>query len=380
MEKLLRLDGLVLGKPEKTSEGFLKVPASVTRPGIFEYRRADGSIRRELRRPEQVFRADSMASLQQKPFVNEHPYADDGVVDSKNASRLMRGISGAPAYKMDGHLCVDVIITDAAAIRQAEKGKVALSAGYKCDTLEEPGVWEGQPYDAEQINIIYNHIAQVKKARAGAGAKLRLDEALNELPTPEETDMVKIKLDDGREIEVSEEVAAVLKQAKTRQDELTTQLATEKGAKEALQVKLDEDTSVEEQVKLDEYISERVKVRSTLLSAAKTVLPAKEHVKLDSMKTDTEIMVAVIRADAANPELKLDESNEAYIQGRFDTVMELRAKATPAKVNAKKLGEQILQGRTDGDDSDEDDSPEARAAAKKKKLTERYKKPISEKA
>ncbi len=378
MESLLRLDGLVLGKPEKTAEGFLKVPASVTRPGIFEYRRADGSIRRELRRPEQVFRADSMASLQQKPFVNEHPYADDGVVDSKNASRLMRGISGAPAYKMDGHLCVDVIITDAAAIRQAERGKVALSAGYKCDTLEEPGTWEGQPYDAEQINIVYNHIAQVKKARAGAGAKLRLDEALNEIPTPEETTMVKIKLDDGREIEVSDEVAAVLKQTKIRQDELSAQVATQAGQLEALQTKLDEENSVEEQVKLDEFINERVKVRSNLLTAAKTVLAAKDHVKLDSMKTDTEIMVAVIRADAANPDLKLDESNEAYIQGRFDTVMELRAKAKPANDKSKQLGEKMLQGRTDGAD-DEDDSAEARADAKKKKLTERYKKPIGAK-
>ncbi len=191
--------------------------------------------------------------------------------------------------------------------------------------------------------------------------------------------MVKIKLDDGREIEVSDEVAAVLQKTKIRQDELTTQLATEKGKNETLQAKLDEDTSAEEQTKLDEFISERVKVRSSLLTAARTVLPAKDHVKLDAMKTDTEIMVAVIRADAANPELKLDEKNEAYIQGRFDTVMELRAKAKPANDKSKKLGEEMLKGRTDGEDGDEDDSAEARAAAKKKKLTERYKKPIGAK-
>lgn len=381
MDNLTRLDSLVLGKPEETPEGFLKVPCSVTRPGIFEYRQADGSIRRELRRPEQVYRADSMASLHQKPFVNEHPYSDDGVVDSKNAARLMRGMSGAPAYKLNNHLCIDLIITDATCVRQARAGKVAVSAGYKCDTIETPGTWEGKPYDAEQINIVYNHIAQVKKARAGAGAKLRLDEALNEL-TPKEPDMVQIKLDDGRVIEVSEETAAAFNKLKTRADEatvLTTKLATAEGERDALKLKLDAENGEDEQKRLDEFLRNEVKLRTALIATAKTILPAKEHVKLDDMDA-MPIMIACIKADAADPELKLDDASETYIQGRFDAVVALRAKANPAKDKGTKLGEQMLQGRTDAAGEDEADSAESRAEARKEKLTKRWKTPISAKA
>lgn len=376
MEKLLRLDSLVLGTPEETPEGFLKVPASVTRAGIFEYKLPNGSIRRELRRPDQVYRADSMASLELKPFVNEHPYADDGEVNAGNSTRLMRGMTSKPAYKLDGHLCIDVIITDAKQIKDVKAGKVALSAGYKCDTLETPGIYEGQRYDAEQVNIFYNHVASVKRGRAGQGAKLRLDADFHEDPT-QEPDMIKIKLDDGREIEVSEEAAAAFKQMKTRQDSLTQELATEKGAKEALQTKLDAGSSADEEAKREALINERVKVRSSLLTAARTVLPVKEHVKLDSLKTDTEIMVAVIKADAGDVELKLDDKDENYIQGRFDTVMELRAKDIKKPASGTQLGSRINQGRADADEDKDGMTPEELRAKKKKALTDRYKTPIS---
>lgn len=380
MDNLTRLDSIVLGHPETTPEGFLKVPCSVTRPGIFEYKNADGSTRRELRRPEQVYRADSMASLHQKPFTEGHPYHLDGEVNANNIRRArMRGMSGAPAYKLDGHLCVDLIITDADAIKDARAGKVAVSAGYKCDTLETPGVHpEYGPYDAEQVNITYNHIAQVKKARAGAGAKLRLDEAFNEL-NPEEPDMVKIKLDDGREIEVSEDVAAAFKKVQVRADEAATQLSAVTGERDTLMTKLDAGAGEDEQKRLDEFLRAQVKQRTALLATAKTILPAKDHVKLDDMDA-LPIMVACIKADAADPEMTLDEADETYVQGRFDAVVALRAKASPARGNGVKLGEKLLQGRNDGADDEDADSPEARADAKKKSLTQRWKKPIGAKA
>jgi hypothetical protein len=41
----------------------------LTRVGIFEYRRPDGSIRRELRLPEEVFAQESLASYKGKPVI-----------------------------------------------------------------------------------------------------------------------------------------------------------------------------------------------------------------------------------------------------------------------------------------------------------------------
>ena len=43
------------GRAQRTPQGFLRAPAWVTRVGVFPYRRADGTVQRELRLPEEVF-------------------------------------------------------------------------------------------------------------------------------------------------------------------------------------------------------------------------------------------------------------------------------------------------------------------------------------
>ena len=50
-----------------------------------------------------------------------------------------------------------------------------LSLGYNLDLIEEPGEWNGEPYDAIQTNIRINHLAIVESARAGEQAHLNLD-------------------------------------------------------------------------------------------------------------------------------------------------------------------------------------------------------------
>jgi len=388
-DEKIRLDSLVLLKPERTPEGFLKVPATVTRAGIFEYRNPDGSMRRELRRPEQVFRADSMASLQGKPFVDGHPYAYGGVVTPHNSRRLIRGFTAGTAYKEGNTLNVDFIITDEEAIQAAEAGKVALSAGYRCKFTGVPGEWEGQRYDDEQVDINYNHVALVKKGRAGEMAKLRLDENLNELPTPEETamDLVTIKLDDGRDVQVASDIAAAfvrqsgaVTREKLRADEAeelfaTThkQLETVTGERDGMKTRLDG---------LDKEIAGRVKTRTALLTQAVAILPKAEHVKLDEM-TETQIMASVIRCAAGDPALKLDEAKTDYIQGRYEAVV---AGSLKKAVQAgRTLGAQIIATRTDGVDPEDGKdaggfkTPEELREAKKQKLTSRYKRPIGSK-
>ena len=50
-----------------------------------------------------------------------------------------------------------------------------MSLGYNLDLEETPGVWEGQPYDVIQRNIVINHLALVMEARAGDQARLNID-------------------------------------------------------------------------------------------------------------------------------------------------------------------------------------------------------------
>jgi hypothetical protein len=396
MDNLMRLDSAVLERAEITSEGFLKCPAQVTRPGIFTYwpNGKSGAPRRELRRAEEVFRADSMASLQSRPFVNGHPYALGGEVTAKNATKIMKGYTGAPAYKNEsGNLCVDTFICDEATIKDAKAGKIALSAGYTVDTIETPGVWEGQRYDAEQVNIRYNHVALVKVGRAGKEAKLRLDEDLNQIPEQETDAMVKIKLDSGKEIEVSEDVAAAFKQVgefqkaeKSRADDaesevtvLKNQVSTLQGAHDDMKTRLDALTSDEKAAKEKSDFKARVKSRSALIATAQSILPVKEHARLDDME-DSEIMKEVIKLDAADPELKLDD-NEAYLRGRFEHAMAARSKTVKSGKGAE-LGAKIAAARADGKDKEDDEETETmeeRKERKKKEMVDRYKKPIGEK-
>src|SRR5678816_252445 len=85
----LRFDVGVIGKLEKTPTGGVRVPARVTRTGVFPYMRADGSIQREYRPASEVFKADSLASLADAAVTVEHP--TEGVVTPETFRQLAAG-------------------------------------------------------------------------------------------------------------------------------------------------------------------------------------------------------------------------------------------------------------------------------------------------
>jgi hypothetical protein len=222
---------------EKTIEGFLRGRAIVTSIGVFTYKRADGTVQRELRLPEEVFSLKTLSSMKLKPVTLNHPTE---LVTSDNADKLQVGSLGDnPSSttqwdnpyetKTDGINCaIDMIITRKDAIDAILNGKQALSMGYTCDLeIAEPGAtWCGIEYDFIQRNIRYNHCAIVDSARAGDNAKIELradsDDAVLE-------DMVIIKQDggtsmlkkinlDGIDYEAEESVIKALNAEKARAD------------------------------------------------------------------------------------------------------------------------------------------------------------------
>ena len=83
-----RYDRIPLGETYFTPEGYLIVDIIITSVGIFEYRRPDGSIRRELRLPEEVFAPESLASYKGKPVILTH---EAGMIDSDNVQQEQIG-------------------------------------------------------------------------------------------------------------------------------------------------------------------------------------------------------------------------------------------------------------------------------------------------
>lgn len=141
----------------------------LTRVGIFEYRRPDGSIRRELRLPEEVFAPESLASYKGKPVILTH---EAGMIDSDNVQQEQIGTILSDGTQDGDNVRAQIIIHDA---RKLDYGLRELSLGYSLDLEEAPGEWQGQPYDAIQRNIRVNHLALVEKARAGDSARLNID-------------------------------------------------------------------------------------------------------------------------------------------------------------------------------------------------------------
>lgn len=172
----IRLDEINLDSTYYTDEGYLIDSPIVTTCGIFEYKQPDGTVRRELRRPQDVFDAESLASFKGKPILFTH---GAGLVDKSNASRESIGtITSSGRKDGDTNVVCDIVIHDTDVLERY--GYRALSLGYNQTFVEEPGVWNGEPYDGYQTDIRINHLALVRKARAGESARLNIDSADDE--------------------------------------------------------------------------------------------------------------------------------------------------------------------------------------------------------
>ena len=177
----IRLDA---SRVKELPDGSIRVPAVLTHTGIFPYRNPDGSVRREYRPAEEVFRADAIASFADVPVTISHPA--ERRVDATTWRRDAIGhLSGAP--RQDGENMVgDLLIRDAGAIARVRSGDLHnISCGYRVDYDSTPGVTpDGQKYDGVQRNLVGNHVAILPRAerpRGGESCSLRLDSEDNEV-------------------------------------------------------------------------------------------------------------------------------------------------------------------------------------------------------
>ncbi len=175
MEYKFKLDS---AKFTKTPEGFLDCVGACARIGNQVYFK-DGEPFTEFRPEEEVFSKDSFESHKQKPITARHP---DSLVDSDNVTSLFVGVTGVSPRRDGDFLLNDFRIMDKSAVKsildRRDRGEsTEISMGYDRDLDKVPGEFRGKKYDGIQRNIRINHAALLDEgqARAGAGAKLRLD-------------------------------------------------------------------------------------------------------------------------------------------------------------------------------------------------------------
>jgi len=334
----IRFDASRFSKTRITDEGYLETEAVATRTGIFLYRNHDGSIKKELRHPDNVFKADSLNSLKMIPITDGHP--DGKLVNSKSAKSLQIGYVGEN-IRVDGKFIrVPLTITDSDAVEKIKRGKNQLSLGYTANVVDEAGEYNGREYDSKQTDIKYNHLAICSLARAGADASIKLDEGEaiqldDEKLDDEKTDnidkktkenikpkrgnsMKKIMLD-GIEYEASPEVVNAYTKSQAKVDELTAENEKSKGTIDGLK---EENTNLKTKVDefdktLNEKVQAFVKERVAVVDAAKPILD--KETKYDEMSI-LDIKKAVITKVSKNA--KLDDASKDYIDARFDAAVD----------------------------------------------------------
>jgi hypothetical protein len=346
-----RFDAGRLGKVERTPQGGVRVPAALTRVGVLTYRNPDGTTRLELRPPEEVFRADSLATLRSAPVTEGH----GAWVTPENYQTAALGHVSDASVRKDGDLvAAELVLQAGVALPRLDSGELSeLSCGYTLDFDSTPGVWNGQRYDGVQRNIRYNHVALLPPGggRAGRDVALRLDSAdadgapsvaaCDEFPpapagqepgaTRKDSRPMIIRFD-GKDYDLSkpEDVAALNTAGlKLREDAAaaSTRAETAEGERDAARTELRQERE-SFQARLDSAVGERVELRS---SAARVLGAEYSFRRADGAdKSAREIMLDVIRADDA----QFSEKDAAgkprtddYLRARFDAVAEKGTRA-----------------------------------------------------
>lgn len=343
-----RYDVAPIDKYELTSEGYLRAWATIARTGVQQYTDADGLIRREYRPEAEVASPISLASFAGKAITLEHPSA---LLDSSNTKDYQIGFTSTEVVYDNGFVRAVMTITDKDAIERIMRGDAKeVSAGYRVNYEAIPGVTDsGENYDGIQKDISGNHIAVVRRGRAGPQVKLhldRLDAADPSLFTPIEEPSMTAKVNfDGAEFEVTESVAlAITKERddakmsyedmKKMYDGMMAKASKMKEEMDAMQKemkgKLDAaegraDALTEEVDSLKGEVSEAQKMNVDSLVEERIALIDKARPSLDSAfdfagKTAREIMETSIKA--VRGDVDLSDRSDDYVTAMFDTLAE----------------------------------------------------------
>lgn len=339
MTRVNRFDVACLGKPERTSQGFLRVKGFLTRAGVLEYKRADGTVVRELRPPDEVFGARSLATLSAAPLTDLHPTT---MVSPSNVRDLAIGIVSDNVVPRGDLVEATVTVQHADAIAAVEKGdRRELSCGYQCRIDATPGTYKGQAYDQVQRDIVYNHVALGPRGwgRAGRDVALRVDGndagagvgegdhnifrldaadalAVVTLERPPEATNDGDQRDDGGDPDAGQpaEIDAAL------------------GRCDALELELGEVRAALAEAQSPRAFNSAVHARAVLLLAAQRVLG--EDLRCDGL-ADRDVHLAVLRQLDSGTDYSAED--DAYVRGRFDAAIAGRDGRNHALDHARRL-------------------------------------------
>lgn len=337
-------------KATLTADGYLvDQQAIIARTGVQLYQNADGTVRRELRMPEEVFHPDSLASFAGKPLTDDHP---PEAVSAVNFKKYAIGVVTGAAYADGDHVRAPIILHDGTAVDKALRGgKRDLSVGYTVTLDETPGIWNGEKYDAIQRSIRANHLSLVHHGRAGV-ARLNLDsgDAVSDSffigAAMGEKTLVALKLDNGLTYDAAPEVAVAFEALRTRLAEIQAGMQTAQQQVVAEKARADAATAIADTLKQE--VEKIPQLKQDMLTEARAQVAARTALEaavagfnIDCTgKTDTEVKKLVILA--VRKDAELEGKSDDYVQAAFDMTLALQTDVATA---AQRLaGTQVPRG------------------------------------
>lgn len=315
MPEVTRLDFVDVSQCRYDADGFLRDSPVLTRAGIFEYKDRSGNTVREFRPPEEVFDPSSLATLKGVPITVDH-----GVelfkADHPDLEPVGSVLSeGRKDSSNDLHMVGDIVIF------HPSKGgdRRELSLGYRCVPVKEPGTWNGKPYDVKQTKIRYNHLAWVRRGRAGV-AKLRLDSEdtlVNGLFEEDSNVADPVKLTnvrlDGLDYQAAPEVARALNRFESDMAGLQRRLDAAEAERDTLKAKVTDLEGKQEQVRKD--AADQVRHRIELETEAK-----KHSVEFKDEHSDRMIREAVVKK-LRGEGFRMDGKSDDYVMFAYDSAI-----------------------------------------------------------
>jgi len=344
MTTVRRYDVATISSLHKTPQGGYRIPAALTRVGVFPYTRADGTIRKELRCPEEVFKKQSLDSLVAAPVTDLHP---PEMVNATNWQQYSNGHVG-DTVRADGKFVrAELTISKSSLIEKIDRkeGK-ELSCGYSCDLDMTSGVWNGERYDCVQRGIVYNHVAVGPEnwGRAGSDVSMRLDGkellqldsddavcrfdegTVDELkptnptgkPTMTTVRIEGIDLESGSTPHIQalekqkNEAATRADAADTKATEVKSELEKVKGELESEKTRADKAEESLKKFEDGEHLDSLVQERTGLLEDARKL---DSEAKYEGMKSGEVMRKALEKTDCKVPE----DASDDFVSGMFSS-------------------------------------------------------------
>ena len=294
--------------------------------------------------------------------------------------------SVAGTVKADGgYSHGEIVITHPKAIADIQAGKLReVSSAYEAKYDMTPGEHDGKKYDGKQINLRYNHIALLPIGEGRAGSKVRI---LNHNQTKgsekmSDNDFQSIDLGSGQTVRVMNADASVMRnfvqnsaevaenaeeakkqvdnmggmeslaenmkaynELKTKNEELTAQMAEKEGELTAVKEQLENMLSPEAMEAAVEEMAEEKEEASEMLA---------EHTDMDKEKAMNSLkglrghelqlhVVNTIRTENGNKELAKaegqdDKEFEGFVKGQYTAYSGMKTKNTKPKTKVAGAG------------------------------------------